>query len=107
MTPHTGAAAWTVGGAFLGAAGGLSIGLDQWWTGWLIWLAYFGVVKAVALSNARTGDTLSEHVWAWFGTQRRKPGEPVRDRTGWTPLRRVLLSFLAWLSIHFLTGGWA
>ncbi|BCJ41656.1 hypothetical protein GCM10010168_53460 [Actinoplanes ianthinogenes] len=76
--------------------------------GWLLWLAYFLVLEGVALFNSRPGDTLSEHVWTWFGTQRRKPGEPERPRSGWTQLRRVLLlAFMAWLSIHFLTGGWA
>ncbi len=40
---------------------------------WLVWLAYFGVVEGMALFNSKGGDTLSEHVWAWFGTQRRSP----------------------------------
>lgn len=74
--------------------------------GWLAWMAYFLVLEGWALFNSRPGDTLSEHVWAWFGTQRRRPGESPREVTGWVRLRRfVLLAFLAWLSAHFLTGG--
>lgn len=74
---------------------------------WYGFIAYFAVVEGIALFNSKPGDTLSEHVWMWFGTQRRKPGEPERVRTGWVQLRRfVLLAFLAWLSFHFLSGGW-
>lgn len=74
---------------------------------WLAWLGYFLVVEGMALFNSRPSDTLSEHVWAWFGTQRRKPGEPIRDRSGWTQARRfVLLAFMVWVTVHFLTGGW-
>lgn len=79
-----------------------------WTWGWLLWLGYFLVLEGVALFNSRPGDTLSEHVWMWFGTARRRPGGPERPRSGWTQLRRVvLLGFMAWLSVHFLTGGWA
>ena len=73
---------------------------------WLLWLAYFLVVEGVALFNSRPGDTLSEHVWLWFGTEWRK-GQSPRERSGWTQLRRVLLAaFMVWLTVHFLTGGW-
>lgn len=85
---------------------------------WLGWIAYFVVVEGMALFNSKPGDTLSEHVWAWFGTQRkpaRKPSETdaqyaeriARPRSGWTQARRfVLVAFMAWLGTHFLTGGW-
>lgn len=71
---------------------------------WVVWLGYFVVVEAVALINKTEGDTLSEHVWKWFGIGLNgKPRPPV---TGWVRLRRFsLLAFMAWLSIHFLTGG--
>jgi hypothetical protein len=62
------------------------------------------VVEGKALFNKTEGDTLSEHVWKWFGTARtaEKQGQP----TGWVRLRRfVLLAFMTWLSAHFLTGG--
>ena len=82
--------------------------MSAWTWLWLGWLVYFLIVEGIALYRSTPGDTLSEHVWVWFGTQRRKPGDPYRPRTGWTQLRRVLLlAFLAWLSVHFLTGGWA
>jgi hypothetical protein len=71
---------------------------------WIGWLAAFCVIEGKALFNKTEGDTLSEHVWKWFSTQRTaaKQGQP----TGWVRLRRfVLLAFMAWLSVHFLTGG--
>jgi hypothetical protein len=75
-----------------------------WWTwAWIGWGLYFAAVEGMALANAKTGDTLSEHVWAFIGM--RDPGDP-RHPSGWTRLRRFLvLAFMAWLSIHFLTGG--
>lgn len=97
---------FVLGGALLGAVGGLAFGLGHWAAAWLVWFLYFAVVEAVALFNSRDGDTLSEHVWLWFGTARRKPGEPEREITGWVRLRRfVLLAFVAWLGLHFLSGG--
>lgn len=69
---------------------------------WLGWLIYFAIVEGVALFNgSRTGDTLSEHVWAWFGISSSKPA------TAWSRARRfILLAFMAWLSLHFMSGGW-
>lgn len=68
---------------------------------WAAWLAAFGVIEGKALLDRRRGDTLSEHVWRWFGTAR------DIQPSGWVKFRRfVLLSFLAWLTAHFLTGGW-
>jgi hypothetical protein len=81
--------------------------VSAWTWAWIGWLAYFTVVEGAALYRSRPGDTLSEHVWMWFGTVRQRPGELVRPRSGWTQARRfVLVAFLAWLSAHFLTGGW-
>lgn len=81
--------------------------MTGWGWAWAVWVVYFLIVEGVALFNSKPGDTLSEHVWMLFGTQRRKPGEPVRPRSGWTQLRRVvLLAFMVWLAAHFLTGGW-
>lgn len=94
------------GGALLGAVAGLSFGLGNYTAAWIVWLLYFGVVEVTAVLNSRDGDTLSEHVWLWFGTQRRKPGESARKVTGWVWLRRfALLAFVTWLALHFLTGG--
>jgi hypothetical protein len=76
---------------------------------WLVWGAYFAVVEGYAIVRSHqqhaagrhaTGGTLSEHVWAWFGTA------PGTHADTWAYVRRfVLLAFMAWLSVHFLTGG--
>jgi hypothetical protein len=68
---------------------------------WLAWLAAFGVIEGKALFSRREGATLSEHVWKWFAIG------ADHDPTGWVRMRRAaLLAFMAWLSVHFLTGGW-
>lgn len=77
--------------------------------GWLLWLAYFAALEGTALVRSyrakRAGqadprDTLSEHVWLWFGTARGTQPD------SWAYVRRfALLSFLAWVSVHFLGGG--
>ncbi|MEX1655529.1 hypothetical protein ABZ960_20470 [Streptomyces pseudovenezuelae] len=68
---------------------------------WVGWLGAFVAIEGKALFNKTKGDTLSEHVWKWFATAR-----VDHDPTGWVRLRRfTLLAFMAWLSVHFLTGG--
>jgi len=72
-----------------------------WTWAWIGWGVYFAVVEGMALFNSTPGDTLSEHVWAFLGYS-----GGVKYPTGWTRLRRFLvLAFMAWLSVHFLTGG--
>lgn len=74
---------------------------------WLIWFAMFAGIEGTALFNSRKGDTLSEHIWAWFGTERRTSDAPAHDRSGWAQARRAgLLMFMTWLTAHFMTGGW-
>lgn len=83
--------------------------MNAFTVGWLVWLAYFGVLEGWAIVRSirakRVGalderDTLSEHVWSWFGTA--KGVEP----NSWAYFRRfALVAFLAWISIHFLGGG--
>ena len=83
--------------------------MDVWGWLWVGWLAYFGVVESVALARSwrarRAGvpdgrDTLSEHVWWWFGTAR------GTEADSWAYVRRfALVAFLAWVGIHFLGGG--
>jgi hypothetical protein len=69
---------------------------------WALWIVYFLVVEGIALFNHKTGDTLSEHVWAWLGYRVGQVGYP----RGSQRLRRFLtLAFLAWLVVHLLTGG--
>lgn len=65
---------------------------------WLSWLGVFVVIEGLALLNKHAGDTLSEHVWRWFAIT----GHP----SGWVRFRRfLLLSFMTWLTAHFVTGG--
>ncbi len=72
--------------------------MDGWTVAWLLWLAMFAAIEGPAIFNNRTGDTLSEKVWAWFA---------VKDKPrGWQLRRFILLAFMAWLAVHFLTGGW-
>lgn len=73
---------------------------------WVGWLVYFLVVEAIAIvhsarsTGANPRDTLSEHVWWWFGTA------PGSEPNTWAYVRRfALLAFMAWLSVHFLGGG--
>lgn len=84
------------------------MGLGSPWTwAWIGWLLYFVVVEGMALFNSKPGDTLSEHVWAWLGfALTGEGGLDYRHPSGWTRLRRFLtLALLAWVSVHFLTGG--
>lgn len=75
--------------------------MSGWTWAWLIWGLGFIAIEGAALRNKTTGDTLSEHVWKLFHTAR---GQRA-DRT--TQVRRVaLLGFMAWLAVHFMTGGW-
>jgi hypothetical protein len=79
----------------------------SWWTvGWLAWLGAFVALEGPALMNKTQGDTLSEHVWKWFATSRADMKKDNGKTTGWVRVRRVILvGFMAWLSIHFATGG--
>lgn len=64
---------------------------------WLVWLAMFIAIEGQAFLYRVQGGTLSEHVWAWFS---------IKGKGAWWRARRfVLLAFLAWLTVHFLTGG--
>jgi hypothetical protein len=65
--------------------------------GWLVWIAMFLSIEGAAIFNKKAGDTLSEHVWRWFSIHSKG--------RGWRARRFSLLSFLAWLVMHFLTGG--
>lgn len=74
--------------------------MDIWSWLWVGWLAAFCVIEGAALARKAPGDTLSEHVWAWFHTKRGTRAD------GTTRLRRLaLLAFVTWLAVHFLTGG--
>lgn len=71
---------------------------------WYGWIAYFVIVEGVALyrgySARYRGGTLSEHAWIWFGTA------PGYRPNWWGYLRRAaLVAGLAWLAVHFISGG--
>mgnify|MGYP003296186850 CR=1 FL=1 len=69
--------------------------------GWLLWIAWFFLEEGIGLFRKESGSTLSEHVWAWFSISARSEVPST-----WVRIRRIaLLSFLAWLTVHFLTGG--
>ena len=70
--------------------------MSGWTVAWLLWLAMFAAVEGAALINKDRGDTLSEHIWAWFKI-REKPRQ-------WTWRRAVLAAFLTWLLVHMVAG---
>ncbi len=71
--------------------------MDGYTIAWILWILAFGVIEGKALMNKQAGDTLSEHVWAWFS---------VADKgKAWRIRRVVLLGFLSWLLVHFMGGG--
>ena len=77
--------------------------MDIWAWLWIAWIVLFAGFESIALCRKAPGDTLSEHVWRWFGIG--VHGDRPKA-TGWVRLRRVaLLSSLVWLVLHFLTGG--
>lgn len=62
--------------------------------GWIAWLLAFAVLEGAALARRKPGDTLSEHVWAWFC---------IKGGGRFALARRVTLAaFLGWLAWHFL-----
>ena len=67
-----------------------------WWV-WALWLVAFCILEGIALLNRTPGDTLSENVWRTL--------LPARGQKYWRLRRFVLLAFMAWLTLHFLTGG--
>lgn len=64
---------------------------------WIAWAVAFICIELPAILNNQEGDTLSEKVWA-IASIKTKGGH-------WRIRRLILLSGLAWLCLHFLTGG--
>ena len=77
----------------------------NWWTvGWIVWILWFVVEEGLALFAKGAHATFSAHVWDWFSIKPRTQGT---TNTGWQRARRtVLLLFMVWLVLHFVTGGW-
>lgn len=87
--------------------------MSLWTILWISWGVYFAVLEGAALyhSGHATGkgvldqrDTLSEHIWYWFGIQT-VDREVTPAAKWWGRTRRaVLVLSLAWLTIHLTTG---
>jgi hypothetical protein len=74
-------------------------GSRRWTALWLGWIVAFFALELPPILNHHPQDTLSDHVWLWFGIpQHRGPVETVRAR------RFLLLALMAWLIAHFLSG---
>jgi hypothetical protein len=66
---------------------------------WYAWIACFFLIEGSALARHRPQDTLSDHIWAWFGIpQHTAPQRSIRTR------RMMLLAGVAWLAAHLLSG---
>jgi hypothetical protein len=78
---------------------------------WLVWIGLFVAIEGLAFAMHGKGFTLSEHVWKWFSIPdaNDRHNNAIRNPQPVTWLIRLrrfaLLAFLAWLSLHFLTGG--
>lgn len=76
--------------------------MDWWAWGWIGWGLWFAVEETLAFVKVGTPGTLSYLVWTLGGTRSGATASP----SGWTRLRRFgLAAAMAWLSLHFLTGG--
>lgn len=71
--------------------------MSGWTTAWLFWIAMFFAIEMPAVFNKQSGDTLTEHLVLWFSV--------TNKSTGYKWRRLVLISMLAWLSAHLLSGG--
>jgi len=73
-------------------------GMTGYTVAWIMWLVMFAVIEGAAIFHKDPGRTLSEHVWRWFSVKGKPRGYKMR--------RFALLTFMGWLTTHFLTGGW-
>jgi hypothetical protein len=86
----------------------LSVGFPVTWftVYWVYWLVVgFGVPEFLALRTKTDGDlnprSLSRNTWMWFAITGKGKGAAA-----WRIRRLALLVLMAWLSMHFLTGGY-
>ena len=70
--------------------------MDGYTVAWIMWIVMFLVIEGKAIIDKDRGDTLSEHVWKWFGVK----SKPL----GWKQRRWALAAFLGWLTTHLVTG---
>lgn len=71
--------------------------ISPWTLAWVGWIVAFLVLEGAAIFNRTPDDTLSSQVWKWASIKGK--GTAYKWR------RFALLTFLAWLVAHFLTGG--
>jgi len=75
--------------------------MSLWTIAWLLWFLWFAIEEGLALAIGGWRATLSGHVWIWFAIKT-LDGQPAPH---WRIRRFALASFLAWLCLHFLSGG--
>ena len=68
---------------------------------WIVMGVWFLIWEGIAIFRKKRGDTLSEHIWAWFSLE--GPKKNLKPWQGW--MRFGFLAFWAWLTFHFLSGG--
>ena len=69
-----------------------------WTTLWVLWGVLFAIIEAIAVTNDKRSDTLSEHLRLWFRT------DTKRGRTVWLV---VSGGFMAWFVSHIAWEGFA
>lgn len=77
--------------------------MTVWTWLWLAWIAAFGVVEGIALTNSTNNDTLSEHVWVWLTQPKNRV---KRTRARWLVIlgRFAVGGLLCWLLLHMTLG---
>jgi len=70
---------------------------DPYTIGWILWMLGFVGLEGKALWNEQSGDTLSEHIWAWFSIKHDGPMKIAR--------RSALGVGVGWAAGHFF-GLW-
>lgn len=90
----------------------------MWFTiAWILVVLSAATIEGVALFNSETGDTLSEHLWAWLGIRGKsyymiglvyteKINNMVTPKWTLRISRTVFISAMVWFILHITTGGW-
>lgn len=66
---------------------------------WIVWILAFFAIEGFALRNNKVGDTLSENIREWIGTN-----NPSRTWAMWIA-RIIVAAGLVWALPHLLTGS--
>lgn len=69
--------------------------ITVWEILWLLWIAAFAIIEAVAVKNDTPNDTLSEHLRKWFR---------VDTRPGRTAFLVAFGGFVVWFGVHIVTN---